>query len=156
MDSKLISAYGNRNLDAWERRQHVSRDSNITDWSQPITKCLAGDYATLSSRNVVYNKNTLTGDMWVKLPPCAKQFSVAGIYQIQPQPQCPEDGRLTCSMRYRNIWLRIPIQFMDVSPGLKVYRIEFKHMHNLENMSLYISYTVQDDDPAKPYVYMKR
>ena len=133
---------------------YVTPDSNITDWSRPIAKCVAGDYSKMAVNGVIYNKQTLTNDMWVELPAYAKQFSVAGIYQIQPTPDC-EGSVAICRVRQKNIWLRIPVDIMDTSVGQKIYRIEFKHRYSLENMSLYFSYTIQDDDPKKPYVYMK-
>lgn len=135
--------------------QYVSPDSSIADWSKPLTRCVAGDYSEICKHGVVYNKQTLTDDLWVELPACAKQFSMCGVYQIQPEPRDCEASAPVCSIRQRNIWLRIPTAFIDTSTGQKIYRIEFKHKCSLENMSLYFSYTVQDDNPAKPYVYMR-
>lgn len=131
-----------------------SLDSNIVDWSRPITKCIAGEYADLAVNNTVYNKNTLTDDIWIELPAYAKQFLVCGIYQINPNAASLDSLPLH-TVRHKNIWLRIPTQVVDTSAGHKIYRAEFKHKHTLELMILYFNYTIQDDQPCKPYVYMR-
>ena len=135
--------------------KYVSPDSSIVDWSKPVMRCLAGDYSAMSANCVIYNKQTLTDDLWVELPSSAKQFSIAGVYQIQPDPQNCQVSVPIYSIKHKNIWLRIPSALVDTSAGQKIYRIEFKHKCSLENMSLYFSYIVQDDNPAKPYVYMR-
>lgn len=128
-------------------------DSKITDWSRPVTKCIAGDYTDLSLHNIIYNKKALTEDMWIELPAYAKQYLVSGLYQIDSSSKCNESISMY-DVKHKNIWLRIPISVMDTSPGSKIYRLEMKHNRTLENMSLYFSYTIQDDEPCKPYVYM--
>ena len=135
--------------------EFASRDSSMADWSEPLAKCSAGSYSEVSSHSIIYNKQSLTNDIWIELPVAAKQFSIAGVYPIQPEPEDKTVSVPVCSMRQRNIWLRIPTSFVDTSPGQKIYRIEFKHKFSLENMSLYFSYTIQDDNPAKSYVYMR-
>lgn len=154
MQSSNISAspYGN-SCNSSECDESATMDSKVTDWSRPITKCIAGDYKDVSTSSTIYNKNTLTDDMWVELPRYAKPFSVCGLYQIQPAVDCKQSVP-TCTIRHKNIWLRIPILVMDTSAGSKIYRLELKHNSTLESMSLYFGYTIQDDQPCKPYVYM--
>lgn len=135
--------------------KHARPDSNITDWSKPITRCLAGDYSDLAANNIVYNKRALTDDMWIELPAYAKQFAVCGVYQIDSSSDSCTDSLPVCAVRHKNIWLRIPIHVLDLSAGHKIYRVEFKHKSTLELMALYFNYIVQDDQPPKPYVYMK-
>lgn len=137
----------------YECSQYAVRDSSITDWSKPVTRCIAGDYSSIAVNSVVYNKQTLTDDIWIELPASTKQFSISGVYQIHPSSECKPE-KIPC-VKYRNIWLRIPVHLVDTSVGQKIYRVEFKHKCSLENMSLYFSYTIQDDNPPKPYVYMK-
>lgn len=134
-------------------RQFAMLDSNITDWSQPVTKCTAGNFCDMSLHNIIYNKKALTEDMWIELPAYAKQYLVSGLYQIDSSSKCNESISMY-DVKHKNIWLRIPISVMDTSPGSKIYRLEMKHNRTLENMSLYFSYTIQDDEPCKPYVYM--
>lgn len=131
---------------------YAGSDSSLTDWSRPVTKCVATDYSRVASNNTIYNKDTLTEDMWIELPAYAKQFAVSGIFQIHPN-----SGGCSipmCSVRQKNIWVRIPIEVVDTSPGDKIYRIEFKNTSSLERMWLYFSYTIQDDKPCRSYVYM--
>lgn len=131
----------------------ATTDSKITDWSRPVTKCVAGDYSEISLHNTIYNKKTLTDDMWIEMPTYTKQFLVSGVYPIHPTTECLSAVPI-CSVKHKNIWLRIPISVMDTSAGHKIYRLEMQHECTLENMTLYFSYTIQDDEPCKPYVYM--
>lgn len=133
--------------------QCATPDTQVVDWSRPITRCVADDYNKLALNNVIYNADTLSRDLWVELPAEIKQFVVIGVHLIKGN--CTESLPIS-DVFYKNTWLRIPINLVDTSSGHKVYKVECQHRTTLEVMSLYFSYTIQDDSPAKPYIYMKR
>lgn len=133
--------------------QCATPDTQVVDWSRPVTRCVADDYNKLALNNTVYNADTLSRDLWVELPAKIKQFVIIGVHPIKGN--CSESLPIR-DVFYKNIWLRIPIELVDTSSGYKIYRIECQHRTTLEPMSLYFSYTIQDDNPAKPYIYMKQ
>lgn len=51
-------------------------------------------------------------------------------------------------------WVRIPTSFLDISIGLHVYRMSFVNRYTNDVISIYFGYTLQNDDPYKPYIYM--
>ncbi len=51
-------------------------------------------------------------------------------------------------------WIRIPSSYLDLSVGLHVYRLSFVNKYTDDVISIYFSYILQTDDPAKPYIYM--
>lgn len=133
--------------------QCATPDTRVVDWSRPVTRCVADDYSKLALNNNIYNADTLSRDLWVELPAAIKQFVVTGVHPIKSN--CAESLPIT-EVFYKNLWLRIPIELVDTSSGYKIYRIECQHRTTLETMSLYFSYIIQDDNPAKPYIYMKQ
>lgn len=124
----------------------------IVDWSKFVSKCIAGSYEDISAHSTIYNVNSISSVMWVQLPELAKNFLIDSIGQIQPQSTASLD--LT-EVTQENIWITIPTSIMDITSGQKIYKIHLTHSQLEDSMTLYFSYTVQDDNPDKSYVYMK-
>ena len=51
-------------------------------------------------------------------------------------------------------WIDIGIKHLNVDAGMHTYRLRF--IRNDDCVNLYVSYTIQDDNPEKPYIYMNR
>ena len=120
----------------------IGRPANSTiplaiNWSKFVTKTIACDYSSVAQNSPIYNSATLESVMWVELPAVAKNFSdITTIEQA-------------------NIWLKIPIALLDITEGVKVYQAHFTHNSVADTLTLYFGYTIQDDEPATPYVYLQ-
>lgn len=52
-------------------------------------------------------------------------------------------------------WIRINTAVLDLSIGLHTYKLSMVNTLTNDVVSIYFGYIIQDDDPDKPYVYMK-
>lgn len=55
-----------------------------------------------------------------------------------------------------NPWIDIASTAMNLEAGAHMYQFKFRNKRFGEEMSLYLYYNLQDDDPEKPYIYMNR
>ena len=53
-------------------------------------------------------------------------------------------------------WVDIPVDLLNLSIGLHTYSLEFINLVTGDTFYQYFNYTIQDDDPDKPYIYMNR
>lgn len=51
-------------------------------------------------------------------------------------------------------WIDIPVDVLDLKVGLHTYRIEFANSITGDVYYQYFTYTIQDDCPDKPYIYV--
>lgn len=59
--------------------------------------------------------------------------------------------------QYRPIgtcWVNIPTSVLKTDVGFHKYQFEFVDCVTLDTLHLYCAYTIQDDNPEKPYIYM--
>lgn len=54
------------------------------------------------------------------------------------------------------VWYQLPFEQLNQSPGHHKYRMRFVQTQTGLTVSLYFAYILQDDNPEKPYIYMKR
>ena len=113
-------------------------------------------YKDLPSNSKVFNSMTIEYYMWVYLNPedvrgCnflrAEEITLGADHQgfypdtFSRESQC---------------WIRVATKFIDTSIGNHVIRLYFVECATGTEFSLYVSYYIQNDDPEKPYVYMKK
>ena len=123
----------------------------LSDWSERVNRSIACDYKDVGHHSPVFNKKLLDGYIWVELPDVSKNFVFTSIEQIQPSQAAVSD---VSSIIQDNIWLKVPIDLLDINTGKKLYKICLKHKCIDDVMSLYFGYNIQDDSPDRPYVYM--
>ena len=122
------------------------------DWSNAIQCCLACSHSEVNQHSVVFSKSALSEYIWVRLPEVSSNFIIDSIRCINPNTVILDLDNILME----NIWLKLPIGLMDVSSGTKIYQMRFNHRLLNETLTLYFGYVIQDDNPEKPYVYMKR
>ena len=52
-------------------------------------------------------------------------------------------------------WFRVDIYFFNKTEGFHLYKFTFIDIITDELLTLYLTYTIQNDNPDKPYVYMR-
>ena len=53
-------------------------------------------------------------------------------------------------------WIDIPTDKLNLNPGLHIYILEFYNKITQDTLLQQFYYKIQDDNPPKPYIYMKR
>jgi hypothetical protein len=52
-------------------------------------------------------------------------------------------------------WIDVPVTSLDLSTGYHLYTVQLVNIHTNDIANLYFSYTIQNDEPEKPYLYLK-
>lgn len=124
--------------------------------SLPVVKLDACLYGELSSNAVVLNRNQVTDYIWVQLPEIITSNTM--MYQMEEiSPDCKEVEFSNFVERdHGRPWLKVTIRGLNLSPGYHAYKLLFIELSSHITYSIYIGYTIQDDNPDKPYLYMDR
>ena len=106
----------------------------------------------------VFNLTEIDYYLYVKLePPLA---SIWYLYKVEEKMKDGSLVELPISsgevVRQSPTWLKFQTNFIDTSVGLHVYKLTFVHTITNVVATLWFSYTIQNDNPDKPYIYMKR
>lgn len=106
----------------------------------------------------VFNLTEIDYYLYVKLePPLA---SIWYLYKVEEKMKDGSLVELPISsgevVRQSPTWLKFQTNFIDTSVGLHVYKLTFVHTVTNIVATLWFSYTIQNDNPDKPYIYMKR
>ena len=56
----------------------------------------------------------------------------------------------------RKPWISVESKIFDLSSGMHTYRFQFVDTTHNNSFYLYMSYSIQDNNPDKPYIYMNR
>lgn len=54
------------------------------------------------------------------------------------------------------LWIDIPVENLNLDIGMHVYTLEFVNTATGDTVFEYFCYTIQSDNPDKPYIYMNR
>lgn len=131
--------------------------NNIIDYTS-IDILDSGKYEEASSLHKVFNYRCLNEELLVKLPEVIlpRKFQLSSIFQVSPVIK-ELDSIHVESCKQTNTWLIIPWNILDRSVGYHIYKIVFRNLYMPTfDCDVYFSYTIQNDDPEKPYIYMKR
>ena len=107
----------------------------------------------LYSQNKIFDIKTFGPTLHVKIDiNVHKSYRVMRIYNIDTSDSVS---------RYdydelEHPWVDIPIDCIDLNAGLHTYALEFINLVTGDTFYQYFNYTIQDDKPAKPYIYMNR
>ena len=121
-----------------------------------VMKVDAVKYDDVPSHTKLYNKNEIEYFLWVKLPESVStRLQLIEMFEIQPEVR---DYNLisTVERECNRPWLRIQTNTLNMFEGLHIYRLVVVDKVTNETVSLYFSYMIQDDNPAKPYIYMRQ
>lgn len=67
-----------------------------------------------------------------------------------------EISEYTYFRNMKSSWIRLSTEVLDNEVGMHTYKIELTDDRTKDKLYLYFSYTIQDDNLDKPYVYMER
>lgn len=117
-------------------------------------------YYDALSNSLVLNKSDLESYVWFRIPDNVQKRPMS-LYQITDfnAEDGPIDIRFTTETVMREHyrpWIRVNSDILNLNVGFHVIRFHFVDISWDDSASLYFSYTIQDDHPKKPYVYMNR
>lgn len=120
-----------------------------------ITSLVSCNYNDLPSNTKVFNLSTLDYHLWIYLDP----DTVRDTYFIKAEEIGPEADNSTVFpdtyVRDSQCWIRVNSRQLNLSIGKHIIKLYFVDRYTDTDFSLYVSYYIQNDNPDKPYVYMK-
>lgn len=124
----------------------------------------AGEYKDRSSFTVVMNTQTVAKYVYIHLPVECVHLELLELIELNRSAETdtsddPEQMKEDDIIKYKDHpWARIKSSVLNWAPGKHVYKLSFgvPHQMNPEKVDYYISYVSQEDNPEKPYVYMRR
>lgn len=122
----------------------------------PYSLLVACDYDTININTKIFNKDALSGGLWVNLPAYISSFSLSKIIDISEQKYDEvKFTPATVMQDYPHPWVRIDTGILSLVSGMHMYKLVFEPIpKNGVSESVYIAYIIQDDNPETPYVYM--
>lgn len=112
------------------------------------------EYKDLAKNCKVFNLSTLNYHLWIYLnPEMVRDTYFNKAFEIGPDA---DNSKIFPDTFIREgIWIRVNMQYLNLKPGKHTIQLDFVDRYTDDDFSLYVSYIIQDDNPEKPYVYMK-
>lgn len=122
----------------------------------PVCLLNACPYKEIPLNTIVLNKYAIDSYIWIHVPTeISKEFSLYQINEIVPDNiECTFLNSI--EQECNRPWFKISTENMNLSSGQHVYKMSFVSVITNDICSIYFSYIIQDDNPDKPYIYMKR
>lgn len=121
----------------------------------PVDYLQACKWENLNKSNPTWNRSAIDCYIYIQVP--AEVLVNCALYQVYELTSegCKEapEGAI---VRDVNCWLKGTSSLMNMTAGLHTYKLSFVDRITNVSFDLFINYTVQDDNPDKPYIYMKR
>ena len=103
----------------------------------------------------IYNSKDFSDTVCVKLPPeMPRDMDLIEIYNLNASEELDFTDKTTRDEH--RPWIDISSDILDLTAGQHVYRMTFSKPECKLNATCWFSYIIQDNDPEKPYIYMKR
>lgn len=109
----------------------------------------------LSRYSHVFNIQNFADIICVKLPDdFPRDFELVGLYNLESNKDIDFEDYVE-QIPYRP-WVDFKRSVLDTHIGQHVYRMDFARDGLNFGATCWFSYIIQDNNPEKPYVYMKR
>ena len=109
--------------------------------------------SNLYSSNQVFNLKRFGPEIYVQIQGFVNShYRLMRIYNLETL----EDVGHYEYDELRRPWVDISVDCLEKSIGLHTYVLEFINPDTGDTFYQYFNYTIQDDDPDKPYIYMER
>lgn len=121
----------------------------------PVLQIDACEYKDIARNTPVLNLDQVEYYLWIHLGP---EIS-SECYFYEAAELDKEHGPIIFPdsfVRKSPTWIKVKTDSLDKSPGLHIYRLSFVDRVTDDPFSLFFGYIIQDDNPDKPYIYMKR
>ena len=121
----------------------------------PTTKLEACFYTQLPTYTPVFNLSTIEYFTWIHLPiSCIERCG--SLFEVAEVNSSSDATAIDMTREGNKPWLKVRSSTLNLAPGQHIYKLSFVDVHTDDVFSLYISYIIQDDNPERPYIYMRR
>lgn len=126
---------------------------NQKDKATTLNACV---YEDLAKNSKVFNLTTLNYHLWIYLnPETVRDTYFYKASEIGPEADNSKIFEDTF-VRESQCWIRVNMQYLNLRPGKHTIKLDFVERYTDTDFSLYVSYIIQDDNPERPYVYMRK
>lgn len=109
----------------------------------------------LPLNTVMYNSKDVSEIFCIKLPPeMPRDMELTEIYNLNASEEVDFADKVTRAEH--RPWIDIDSAILELTAGQHVYRMTFSKPECKLNATCWFSYIIQDNNPEKPYIYMKR
>ena len=109
----------------------------------------------LPLNTVIYNSKDYSEVVCVKLPPqMPRDMDLIGLYNLHASEEVDFTDYVT--REEHKPWVDIQSSILDLTAGQHVYRMTFAKEDCKLKATCWFSYIIQDNNPEKEYIYMKR
>lgn len=116
----------------------------------------ASIHKNIPAHTPVFNLYQLEYYMWIDVPDesaqCTKLYE---LNEISPTGKTSIPLTENLDHDYNRSLFRLKTDVLNLSSGFHMYEMKFIRNATDEIFSLYFSYIIQQDNPDKPYIYMK-
>lgn len=120
-------------------------------------KLIADTYCNLSKVNKVFNLHELDNYLYVYIQPDRTRSCILqDLREVNFEESSGSESQYNIVEIVSASWIRIHYSKLDLTTGMHVYKLLFNDPVFDEMLNLYFSYTIQNDSPDKPYIYMNR
>lgn len=120
-------------------------------------KLIADTYCNLSKVNKVFNLHELDNYLYVYIQPDRTRSCILqDLREVNFEESSGSESQYNIVEIVSASWIRIHYSKLDLTTGMHVYKLSFNDPVFDEMLNLYFSYTIQNDSPDKPYIYMNR
>lgn len=103
----------------------------------------------------IYNSKDFSEIVCVKLPPqMPRDMELSEIYNLDAQEDVDFADQVTRDEH--KPWIDISSSILDLAPGQHTYRMTFGKPECKLKATCWFSYIIQENNPEKSYIYMKR
>ena len=103
----------------------------------------------------IYNSKDFSDIVCVKLPPeMPRDMDLTEIYDLNASKDL--DFADFVARDEQRPWIDIQTSILDITAGQHIYRMTFSKPDVRLKATCWFSYTIQDNNPEKPYIYMNR
>lgn len=122
----------------------------------PVSEIQAVEYRDLGSATPVWNLNQVNYYIWVKIPnEVARHSRLYAVKEINLEDQSEADISVSAFEQCSLVYIRIIAQILNMKVGKHTHKLEFVDTVTGDIFYLFFSYIIQNDNPDRPYVYMR-
>lgn len=115
-------------------------------------------YNEALTHTIIISFRQLNDYIWIELP-----HNISKYLSLDAIAECREDGK-SIFVDFKDFlereddkpWLKVKSDMFNIQPGYHMYKFTFSESRIDSEISLYLTYQIQTDDPNKSYIYMKR
>lgn len=120
----------------------------------PVFNLVAVPHKDMSTACRVFNTSEIDYHLFVKVPVDIAKNCV--LYQVaEVADKISMCGPDMWEHDIGRIWYKFISHKLNMIAGHHVYRLSFVNYRTNDTIQLYMSYIIQDNNPAKPYYYME-